>query len=1080
MKLSGDHLHLSPTDLTTWVACPHATTLEMAVARGRMERPVETNPDARMLARKGEEHEAAYLAHLTAQGLGVTTIDLPAGGDFEEAARVTEAAMREGADVVYQGVLLDGRWRGLADFLMRVDRPSDLGAYSYEAVDTKLARHAKPSHILQLLFYSEVVAGIQGAPPQAIRVRLGSGEEAAYRPGEFTAYYRRLRRRFQAFVDAPPTTEPYPCDHCALCAFSPMCTARWEEADHLSRVAGLRRTHIAPLADAGITTMTGLADAPVNITVPGTPRCTLARLRAQAALQRRGAAEGPLYELLPPVADTGFALLPDPSPGDLFFDIEGHPFWSPDGGLEYLWGLLDTGGRFDPLWARDRATERDAFEGLVDRVHGALARHPDMHVYHYAAYEVSALRRLMGRHGTREDEVDEFLRRGVLVDLFAVVRNALRTSQPNLGLKALEVFLPIERRAEIKDGGTSIVEYERYVQTGDTAILDQIAAYNEEDCVATRLLRDWLLQRKDEAVAVFGAIPVPEPKEPAPANDESEERARLRRRLLDHDDPALHLAGELLEYHHREDKPVWWAFFDRMEQAPDELVEDAEAIGMVRPVGDAVKEKRSWVHEFVFPPQEYRLGAGDTVFDPATRESAGTIVDLDREARRVRVKRGPSLAEIPLPDALLPGGPYGTTLQKAAVARVAQSLLAGDGRYPAIEGVLRRTPFDRPVQTGDLEEQTALVRALDGQHLVIQGPPGSGKTFTGGRLIADLIAHGRTVGVASTSHRAIHNLLDEVEAAAATMGLRFDGRKKETAGNPESQYQSRNIQSHAGGEAILGGQLAAGTAWLFSRHDHHATLDYLVIDEAGQVSLADAVAMGTCARNLVFLGDPLQLAQVVQGHHPEGSGDSVLQHLLGEHATVPPERGLFLERTFRLHPDVCGYISEVFYEGRLRPAEVASTRTTPFGTGLRHLTVEHEGCRQSSVAEADAVAAEVERLRAAGVAAAEIVVVAPYNAQVELLRERLPDDVRAGTVDKFQGQEADVVLYSMASSSGEDVPRGLDFLLSRNRLNVAVSRARCLAYLVCSPRLLEIDCRSIEHMRLANALCRFVEMAESA
>jgi uncharacterized protein len=243
------------------------------------------------------------------------------------------------------------------------------------------------------------------------------------------------------------------------------------------------------------------------------------------------------------------------------------------------------------------------------------------------------------------------------------------------------------------------------------------------------------------------------------------------------------------------------------------------------------------------------------------------------------------------------------------------------------------------------------------------------------------------------------------------------------------------------------------------------------------VSLAGALAMGTAARNVVLVGDPLQLAQVLQGSHPEGADASVLTHLLGEHATIPQDRGIFLEHTFRLHPDVCDYISEEFYEGRLRNDECTEARGTPLGTGLRFIEVPHEGHRHEAEEEVDAVEAEVARLLAAGVSPGDVMVVAPYNAQVNLLRERLPEAVRVGTVDKFQGQEALVVLCSMASTSGEDVPRGLEFLLSRNRLNVAISRAQCLAYLVASPRLLEVNCRTIDQMRLANALCRFVELA---
>jgi uncharacterized protein len=400
------------------------------------------------------------------------------------------------------------------------------------------------------------------------------------------------------------------------------------------------------------------------------------------------------------------------------------------------------------------------------------------------------------------------------------------------------------------------------------------------------------------------------------------------------------------------------------------------------------------------------------------------------------------------------------------------------------------------VQTTDLGEMAELLLSLDRRHLVIQGPPGSGKTWTSGRLIARLLPAGKTVGVASTSHKAIHKLLNEVEAGAGEVGLAFRGLKKASGGNPESEYVGTQIENVYRNDDCRDTDLVAGTAWLFADPDFDGRLDYLFIDEAGQVSLADACAMATCARNVVLVGDPQQLSQVLQGAHPNGTEASVLEHLLAGHPTIPPDRGIFLERTFRLHPDVCDYISGEFYEGRLRPDPITSGRTTPFGTGLRYLPVEHDGCRQESHVEAEAVRFEISRLLRAGVQPNEIKVVAAFNAQVQRLRSVLPAGVEVGTVDKFQGQEALVVFYSMASSSGDDiprglgfllsrnrfnvaVPRGLEFLLSRNRLNVAISRAQCLAYLVCSPRLLEVDCKTIPHMRLANALCRFVECSSS-
>jgi predicted RecB family nuclease len=1078
MRLADGHLILAPSDVTAFLACEHLTTLQLRVARGELARPAEPNEQAELVYRKGLEHEKAFVAQLRAEGKTVREIALEPDLDWDRAQAETLEAMRTGVDVVYQGVFADAGWRGVADFLLRVETPSALGLWSYEALDTKLARTAKPAYILQLCFYDEQLGRLQGRLPERIHVLLGSGEFASFRPEEFGAYYRRVRSRLAEFLADGRATQPYPNEHCGICEFKPVCDAWWKEVDHLCRVAGIRRQQVDRLRDQGITTLAGLGRAPAVPAPPGMAVETFAKIREQAELQLWAREHGrDRFVLLQPQPESGFALLPDPSSGDLFFDFEGNPFWDRDGSLEYLWGILDAKRRFTPLWAYDHKTERAAFERFIDLVCERLQQFPEMHVYHYASYETTALKRLMGRYGTREVELDDLLRRGVFVDLYKVVRNGLRASRPGYGLKEIETFLDFHRHAEVRDGGTSIVMFEEWMQTHEQALLDQVAAYNEEDCIATLLLRDWLLERRAEALERFGAFPTPAPAEPKQTPPEKVERAELREALLG---AGEELAAQLLDYHDRERKPIWWAFYDRVETPPEDLVEDADSIGALTPVGRPQRLKRSLVWTLTYPAQEHKLGQGQHTFDPQTRRAPGEILELDRDERRIVLKRGPSLKDVPLPRALIPGRPYDTDDQEDALARLGRSLLAGDHRYPALESVLRREPFAHSVQTTDLEEMKALVLSLDNRHLVIQGPPGSGKTWTSGRLIAHLLANGKRVGAASTSHKAIHNLLDAVEEAADELGLDFGGLKKASGGNPESFYRaSTRIRNVTNSGECVECNLAAGTAWLFSGADHDCAFDYLFIDEAGQVSLADAVAMGTAAKNLVLVGDPQQLDQVLQGTHPDGSDASVLKHLIGEGQTVPPDRGLFLELTYRLHPDVCDYISDEFYERRLMPDPITATRTTPFGTGLRYLPVDHEGRRQESPEEAACVRAEVERLLAADISADQIVVVSPYNAQVNLLRETLGDRVRVGTVDKFQGQEADVVLYSMASSSGDDIPRGLEFLLSRNRLNVAISRARCLAYLICSPRLLEVNAHTIPQMRLANALCRFVELAES-
>ena len=535
---------------------------------------------------------------------------------------------------------------------------------------------------------------------------------------------------------------------------------------------------------------------------------------------------------------------------------------------------------------------------------------------------------------------------------------------------------------------------------------------------------------------------------------------------------------------------------------PEELVDDSESIGCLEadPNIAAQPRKKSLVYTLNFPPQDHKLKPG-SVHDPATGKSAGEILEIDDATGRLLLLRGPKLSKLPLPRALIAGGPYDDREQRNAVLRLAESILRDDGHYPALRAILNReqpriqglTPGGR-LQTTDLAEMKGLALGLDASYLFVQGPPGTGKTWTGARLIVHLIANGRRVGVAAQSHKAIHKLLDEIEEVARQDSVTFHGLKKSTAENPESQYQGDFIKSESDISRLIQMshtvQLLAGTAWLFSRSEIDGQLDYLVIDEGGQVSLADALAMGTSAHNMILLGDPLQLAQVSQGIHPPGSGASVLEHLLGQSPTIPEDCGLFLERSWRMHPDVSAFISEIVYADRLYSDESAARRTTTFGTGIRFRSVEHQGNRSASDEEVAQIAALIaDMLRGSFTDAdgttrelreQDFMVVAPYNAQVRRLRVGLPGGVRVGTVDKFQGQEAPIVFFSMATSSGEDVPRNLAFLFSRNRLNVAISRAQCLAVLVCSPRLLEARCSSIEEMQLVNALCRLVEYAQES
>jgi predicted RecB family nuclease len=1105
MQAATGRLVLSPTDLNDYVECPHLTALALEVARGTRRKPFVPNDQGDLLRRKGEEHEARYLAGLRAAGRQVVDVIGPDRWDFDYSARETIKAMRDGADVIYQATFVVGDWRGRADSLERIPQRTALGDWGYEALDAKLARAEKPTYVLQLCFYTEAIAAIQGVTPTAMHVLLGIGERRTLRHADFSAYYRRVRAGFVAALARGEATEPYRVDHCALCDFRTVCGERWTAEDHLVLVAGIRRDQVTRLRASGVGTLAALGRMAPGTAVPQVAPHTVETLRDQASLQLQRRMSGTLdWHALPVEPERGFERLPRPSAGDVIFDIEGDPFWEPARGLHFLFGLLvfdDGEWRYRTFWAHDRAGERQAFEALVDFFHERLARYPDLHVYHYGAYEPTALKQLMSVYATREDAVDQLLRREVFVDLHSVVRQGLRAGVSSYSLKDVEALPAFERRARVTSGTRAVVAYEQWRDSGTAALLDEIAAYNDEDCRATLALRDWLIAHRPDGAAWA------EGPEARPIDDDRQKtdaaREALRQALLAGTSAGSPrwLAAELLEYHRREARPAWWWFYLRCEMSREELIDDSESIGGLEPVGAPRPAKRSVDYRLRFPEQQFKLAPGDTPLDPATRKSAGTIEDIDEAAGVLVLRRGPSFTGIPLPQALIPGGPIPTREQQRALARFGASVLAGDGRYPALEDILARARprltggFTGPIQTTDPDEQRARAAALDGSYLFIQGPPGTGKTWTGARIIADLIRRGRRVGVAATSHKAIHNLLDEIGKAAREDGVAVRGLKKSTGG-AESEYPGRWVANIGDTQALVAAapraQLLAGTAWLFAHADLEGLVDTLVIDEAGQVSLADALAMGTAARNVILLGDPLQLAQVSQGTHPEGTGSSVLEHLLGEHPTVPPEQGIFLDRTRRMHPDVCGFVSEIVYESRLEGIPDVACQGTASGTGLRYLPVDHAGNASASSEEAARIAHEIGRMRGAGftdrkgqtraLTETDFMVVAPYNAQVRRLRQALEaaglDDVPVGTVDKFQGREAPVVFYSMATSSAEDVPRSLEFLFSRNRLNVAVSRAMCLACVVASPRLLESRARTIEQMRLVNALCRFVEMAE--
>jgi uncharacterized protein len=1109
---------LSASDLANFLDCEHLTALDLAALdRSIPAARASGSEHDELVKRKGQEHEARYLHVLQARHASV--VDVAAAGERLQArAAATERAMRGGADVIYQATLLAPPLLGHADFLRRVARPSALGDYCYEVLDTKLALSTRAKFLVQLALYGRLLAGLQGAPPERLVVVLGDGTEAAFRFADYARYLDNLVARLLRRVEAGPIeTYPDPCERCDTCHWLQACEARRLQDDHLCQVANIRKDQTRKLQRAGLGSLQALALLPEAARVDKLAADTLDRLRKQAALQFKARQTGlRQLERLPPDPEgiRGFARLPRPDPGDLFFDMEGDPF--EDGGLEYLFGVAfeqDGTERFRAFWAHSRREERAAFEQFIDFATARLRAFPGAHIYHYAHYEETALKRLMTLHGTREAEVDNLLRNHKLVDLYKVVRGGLRISEPSYGLKHVERFYFEDRGGDVRDAGASTVFYERWRQTRDDRLLAGIERYNHDDVRSTRALRDWLLRLRPADMPWANEGETREERSAGEKNEAERELEQWRQWLVDPlpQDPARwtdrqrldELTFQLLDFHRRSDKPAWWATFSRQEATEEELVEDPECIAGLELDADVAPrpEKQSFIYTFRFPDQETKLKTGDDAMRIDTLESVGDLV-VDEALRQVSFKVGPSRRPPEGRFSIGPAQPFNNRPLRDALRRYAASRVGNDGRYPAIDAFLaRQTPRIAGIWPGmPIVEESAellpqVIRAvthLDRSYLFVQGPPGAGKTYTGSRVIVALLKQGKRVGVSSNSHKAINHLLREVEKVAAAERVSFRGAKKGTKGDADTHLGGTLIDDVFGNDDVAGGdyQLVAGTAWLFADPKLDRTIDVLFVDEAGQVALANLVAMGTSARCFVLLGDQMQLGQPIQGVHPGRSGDSALQYLLDGTATIAPDRGVFLPTTFRMHPDVCRFISEAVYDGRLRaePHNVDRTLVLDAGahpalraSGVRYLPVQHEGCRQRSEVEADLVRELVASLLTQRYRDKEgrehlftldnILVVAPYNMHVNLLRRALPAGARVGTVDKFQGQEAEVVIVSMATSSGDDLPRQIEFLYSKNRLNVAISRAKCLALFIANPALMDIRCTTPEQMALVNTLC---------
>lgn len=1134
-KMRSGQLVYSPSDLVRYLASPFASWMDRYYLENPgAVMPDEATEDEKLIAQTGEEHERTVLDDFKSSG---ATVNEVSKDDSASAKEQTLSALSAKVPIIYQAALESGHFAGFADFLILDD------SGRYRVWDTKLARSPKPYYAIQLCCYSEMLADETDAPmPEKFGIILGTKERIEFRVEDFIHYYRHLKASFlamQGSFTGNMVHRPEPLPRADHGRWTSHAETFFNDKDHLVLVAGITVGQVKKLGRAGITTVEDLAAASGKM-VPQLDKDSMEKLVAQARLQRQTRIDRvakpeapPRFEILPQAGangePVGLAALPPDHPADVFFDMEGYPL--VPGGLEYLFGVCTRNGQpglwdFTDWWAHDREQEKRAFEGFVDWVFTRWQPNPGMHIYHYAAYEVGAVRRLSTYHDTRQDEVDELLRNEVFIDLYQVVRHGLRIGEDSYSIKSVERLYRPKRTTEVSTAADSIVQYARWIESKQqgnwkkSPILKGIRDYNEDDCKSTAELLQWLRKVAGEhEIAAVHSVSVSAPSTSRQLPPEIVARLDTAAKLRKGEDAVSVALANLIDFHRREEKPMWWRMFDRASATSDVLRDDPACIDGVQAAGSPTPDKQSLVQAYRFDPsQECKLAASDKsrVMFTHNLEAKLTLSALDVSAGTLELKIGKKglneklAGAFPARGSLLPDEYVSAKPIQDALADVASRHLS-NALPSSVAALLNRVPPATVLQQDEESTTQVAIRvasSMAGGCLVIQGPPGTGKTFTASQVIVSLLAAGKKIGIASNSHKAVVNLLMACGDTARQAGRNLQGIKVggEAEGplfssNPTLHYVKDTGEAH---DAYMGG-VVGGTAWLFTRLEWEGALDFLFIDEAGQVALANAVAMARSAENLVLLGDQMQLEQPVQGSHPGDAGLSALQYALKDtdasrpdlpvfHPVVPADYGLFLGESRRMHPSVCRFISESIYETRLvsHPDCARQKIAVPSGanglitreSGIVFSGVEHDGNIQQSEEEVERVKAIFDDLSGRLYTAKDgstrplvlddFLFIAPYNAQVRALQAALPQGARVGSVDKFQGQEAPVCILSLCSSYGEYGSRGLAFILDRNRVNVAISRAQCLAVVVADPRIAGALPGSLDEMRLINLFCKLV------
>ena len=1108
----------TPTDLMRFFISPYETwanRYSSEIDSSIFEKDPEDEFLA-MAARKGDEHESKILREYQDKKLSI--IMIPPDGPREERVEATIQAMRDGSDVIYQGSLENEFFFGKTDFLVKKKGKSKFGNYNYEILDAKLARRAKAEHIIQLACYEELLESFQGVSSDMVYLIFGDGKVEGFDLNSFLSFYQALKDNFFSFhANFDPNNMPDPALYDNWGSYSEYAKNLIQQENNLSKITGIRKGQIKKLKAVGINSCEELinTDSIKGLKINSK---VLDRLKLQAKLQLKSHEGSNIcFEVLPHL-ERGLGLkgLPDKSPEDIYFDLESNTFAVPIS-LHYLWGFAyerDSHKKFDTLWAHSHEEMKEVFDSFIDMLIDKFSKDPKMHVYHYGSFEVSTLKSLAGHFSSRSDELDHLLRNNIFIDLYKLVKQSFCIGSSGYGLKDIEPIYRNERTEEVTGGAESMIQYELWAtdkdgkDEKDSKLLKNIWEYNREDCLSLIELVDWM--RLEQVKNNYSYENLYEDENSSVVEFITQEITS--KYTAKKNQPYLQLLLDLCLYHKREAKPSWWRYFDMLATEDDELELELDCLAHSIFTGKKYKEKRSMIYEYKFNNlQESKIKEGDQVKIKSDTNLNAEVFSMDLDGGRFELK---STSDLPNDASLI-------FFKHVSPKKIEQSIEAITNNYYE-KGFIKpclKTFFDkkRPAfkqgsnQASDLtswgenilESSKKVISSMKDSTLCIQGPPGSGKTYVCARVIADLIKKGKKIGIASNSHKAINNVIEELISVMNEQNIDGNIAKVHRTSEEEKLYENQRLIKFDSIESVnLNEKLAVvgGTAWAFANQAIQDELDYLFIDEAGQVSIANLVGMSQSTSNIVLIGDQMQLGQPSQGIHPGDSGLSCLSYFLGDKPTIPSDIGILLSGTHRLHPNICEFISKEVYEDRLTSEGDALKRKLKLApnqklvnkeSGILYIPALHGGNSQASSEEIELISSIIDELLThekfvpnknsfTKLSTKDILVVAPYNHQVRSLKGKLANQIEVGTVDKFQGREAEVVIVSMTSSDIFEAPRGIEFLMEKNRLNVAITRAKTLAIIVGSEELHQPEAKTVKDMELQNFYMSLINFAKNS